>query len=49
MADWTGKDEEMEHRVHIATMMKWIEQGTGDVANTFGNDPDNGSRADAIE
>ena len=49
VADGTGEDEEMENRVHEAASVERIEQGTSDVADAFGNDPRDGSRADAVE
>jgi len=49
VADGTGEDEEVENRVHEAASVERIEQGTSDVADAFGNNPRNGSRADTVE
>ena len=49
VADAAEEDEEMEDGMHEALLVETIEDGTGDVGNTFGYYPWDGSGADTIE
>ena len=42
VADAAGEDEEMEDGMHIAPFVETVEEGTGDVADAFGYNPDEG-------
>ena len=44
MADGTGENEEMEHRVHVFLLMEGIEHGTRDITDTLSYEPDDGRR-----
>ena len=43
VAETTDENEEMEDGVHIPLFIKGIEDGTSDVTDTLGDNPDNGS------
>jgi len=43
MAEGPHEDEEMEHGVHVFALVQGIENRPGDVADTFGYDPGDGS------
>ena len=38
----------MEDGVHILLLVEAIEYGTGDIADTFGDDPDDGCGRDGV-
>ena len=42
MTEAAGKDEEMEDTVHIPLLMESIEDGTSDIEDTLGDNPDDG-------
>ena len=44
VADGASEDEEVEHGVHILRFIEGIKHGSRDVTDTFGNQPDDGSR-----
>ena len=49
VADAAEEDKEMEDRVHVALLVEAVEDGTGDVGNTFGYYPWDGGGADTVE
>jgi hypothetical protein len=49
VADGAGKDEEMEHGVHVFALVETVEDGTRDVAHALGDNPDDGARGDAVD
>ncbi len=49
VADGAGKDKEMEYGVHISLIIKGIEYGSCDVADTLGNNPNNSGCTDCVE
>ena len=48
VANGSSQNKEMEHGMHVRTLVEGIEQGSGDVADPFANDPTHGMRADGI-
>ena len=48
MTDAACKDEEMEHGVHVFLLIQRIEDGTRDVTDSLGNQPDDGCRRDGV-
>ena len=49
VADASGKDKEVEHAVHIPPLVQRVEQGTRDVAHTFGYNPHDGGCRHGVE
>ena len=43
VADGAGKDEEVEYGVHVFLLIQAVEDGTCDVTDALGNQPDHGS------
>ena len=48
MANGSSQNKEMEHGMHVRTLVEGIEQGSGDVADSFANDPTHGMGTDGI-
>ena len=49
MTDGAGENEEVEDAVHVALLVEGVEEGTGDVADAFGYNPDDGGGGDGVE
>lgn len=48
MAHRAAQHEEVENGMHVGAVVEGIEQGTGDVADSFADNPTHGMRADGI-
>ena len=49
MANGACQNEEVEHGVHIATLVQAIEDCSSDIAYTLGNNPNDGGSRDAVD
>ena len=49
MTDAAEEDEEMEDGVHIFLLVESIEDGTCDVGDTLGDEPDDGGSRDGVQ
>lgn len=49
MAKAAGEHEEMEDGVHESAFVETVEDGTGYVADAFGDNPDDGRRAHCVD
>ena len=49
VADAAGEDEEMEDGMHIFPFVQTVEDGAGDVADTFADNPDEGGSGHAVD
>ena len=43
------QDEEVEYRMHITLMVETVEHRSRDIADAFGDNPDNGSRGNRVK
>ena len=48
VANGSAQNKEMEDGMHVRTLVEGIEQGSGDVADSFADVPTHGMRADGI-
>ena len=49
VADAAGEDEEMEDGMHVFPFVQTVEDGAGDIADTFADNPDEGGGGYAVD